>query len=254
MKNQFFNLDRFSRYVKYFCTIQKRDLLLQYGSVFAACVIVMIVLPLIENRQFSASFHEYPYFVNHVCFWLLNWISILFAGAYTFKLYADKNRRYSELTVPASNFEKFTTYVLTANWGIYLCFLASFWVVDHISVNLFNHLYHMHIYAPVRFSSYWRVGPTIGICFAVSGFFTLGSAIWPKKPLVKAFTAAAIIFICIFISITYGLEFTDIHHNHKHITEEQARVLLTVIPGLFGLGEYALAYLRFKELETINRW
>lgn len=102
----------------------------------------------------------------------------------------------------------------------------------------------------------------IAVFFLLQSIFVLGSTFWQKNTLIKTFTVVLIItsiylFVCYqLISILFfdGMEgFSDRLFSTTDNSENGPNIIISIIPALFALTNWILAFFRFKESEIIKR-
>ena len=224
-------------------------------------------------------------------FWSLTYVFSASIAGESFISYRNNTRRYLLLTLPASTLEKYLTYILfNVIYSVAFC-LVSIFIADTIRV-LTVHLYannwacieplslkYLLTFGNVDIKVYDELGGlnqhaidtfysrvkiltmfgVMGLLF-IQSFFFLSSSIWPKYGKIKALSFGLAIIIGCTLLVSWGEHtflgnFWDAKPRIDH--EPNVNVVLTisyVVSILITLFNYSIAYLRFKELETIDRW
>lgn len=194
------------------------------------------------------------------------------AASFAMEHLKGKTGRIAWLMTPATVFEKFfLRWLLTS-----VCFVAAYWVVFHLAdltrVAVCTMAYPgcefimpLPLFPQVAaeaqisegivgYSTLWILASLY--CFLHS-FFMLGSTVWPRNALVKAFAAGMAICVA-YIAVGdffWGLAHDDgSHWDNGYVSEETGTCVVCILAAVLTCINWTLAYFRFKESEIINRW
>ena len=293
MTNQIFSPKRFADYFKLFIGENWKKLLTTTASLVGALIVAQTLIPPLTGcydpgQNFGPLDPMWQKSV--IILWIMLFVSVVtWSGSFLLS-YRSKNRRFSLLTLPASNCEKFLTYFLIYIIGIYVIFFFGMELGNYLRVWTAP-LYAANdaIIQPLPFKYFLTFGRsyilehrdglsfspealefsiikmntmiaiTLGSLFILQSFFALCSTIWPKSGTRNGILAAVTLLILSSILVNLGrsIFFPDIHITDRFNYQDYHDILLTIHcvgAGVICLILYGIAYLRFKELETINRW
>lgn len=284
--NEIFCADRMWRYMKLYL-VESRSTLLKYtGTMFAVLVFLLAIRPMISSpfrwmevlaySGVDVSAVDISWGKVMKMFWLALFVVLLNRGGNFFAVLGKKGSRIETLMVPASSFEKFCVMFLVNVVAFVVVFFIEFYIADLLRVAL------SPFYAPegakvaliplsvlmgysdggnVQSLSAFLFFAITGL-FSMQAYFALASAVWPKNgglAGIGSLLAIGAVMVVLFFS---GFA-TFVHSaaeprawimNARGITE----ITLFTYGGVFNimciLFFYALSFLRFKEIETINRW
>lgn len=278
-ENQVFNMRRFGLCFKQYVGENWRRLLLQACVIAGTLTIVAVCAGLNELGWYrsmledgeafkgindSAINNEMPFFIM-----LLMGFGAISASL-AFSSFGSKEGRIRALVSPFSQLEKYLTRWLIYIPGFLLVFFASAYIADAIRVISFSLLtpYSEFIHFIGSKDIFDFNSDTDGVAFNIYVFtflfvqsiFMLGSSVWPKNSLIKTFGVGALVmFVYFMIGLVSAL--TDTHPNgiiRFHQTSQDTVDLFAILVkcgvSLIIIFNYVICYLRFKEMEVINRW
>lgn len=284
--NDIFSSTRFLNYVKLHVGENKKKLLQWVLAIAGLMIFAAVIYPIMKGVYNSPTKVEDPMWLKETSiFWAFLFFLVMSAAASSFIFYDSKQKRISALSFPASTFEKFLTYLLIYGVGTYVIYFVAMFFADYLRV------WTAPIYAapgctiepmPLKYFISFGEGftyktheQTLVICMlAFSGiiclqaFFFLVASIWPKASFRKGFLSLIgmsiglnTIFFLSFNLATkiYGhvwvFRFEDmLKHIDKYISFYSFITSGYIIGIAVSLGMYILAYFRFKEMESIERW
>lgn len=289
MTNDIFSSRRFCLFIKQYAGENKKRFLQMTLGILGILIFCTSILPVITGCYLHPSYSGIDVMWNkeESMFSFLLFLIVIISAASTFSSYDSKIKRISALTLPASPLEKFATYILFNVVAIYIVFFAGILIADQIRV------WTAPIYAnpgavikPIPLSYLFSFGYIDGdtdistfindesmqaiTMFTITGllglqaFFTLCSAIWPKRGKLSGFVSLVGISIAfntiLFFSFRlvlnmYGTSFR--FRWEEQFREMDMQTFMTVcctISTLVIIGLYTLSYKRFKEMESIERW
>lgn len=206
------------------------------------------------------------------------WITILaytITASLTFSSLTTKQRRLTEMMVPATKFEKFTTCII-----IYvIIFPVAIWIsdaaADILSAVVFGHLpsifYFFSILDEFNFEGlsdtigavhafFFIVALLYGIILFSQSIYTLGSAWWPKKSFIKTSLVmyGAQMLLPLFIPweslgnlMDWLFKGFDDSNNIMPLVTMWSFVLIIF---LVDFGVFALAWRRFKNTQLVQKF
>ncbi len=291
MENQVLSLRRLGIFLKKYLIENKKNIILSCLSIIGLPILLIVLYTYttgIYNINFKFIDPAWDYELRVFSIMLTIW-AFLF-GSKVYAILANKNRRIEYLTSPASNLEKFLTTFIIYIIGFTSLAIISFFIADWLRVLI------VPLYAPeahpaciplkfiLTFGNYNPNSPnyqdingvldnngfllfTIWITTTLTGqaFFTLGSSVWPKNPVVKSLCASIVITSILIILYILGMKII-MGDSHGFILRPYFSSLLKNIgqtgfiwlkygiDAVILIYTYWLSYLRFKEIETINRW
>lgn len=188
------------------------------------------------------------------------------AASSVFKKMRSKSMRLQALMLPASQSEKFAAAWLIAVPGFYISYIAALYASQLLAAAIFPifrsteltyPIVNWFAYAGEHLFGAEMTSFILGLLF-IQSFFLLGGIVWAKNPLIKTFaslTAIWLIYTLCLVWVEYAALSDDMYITGIPVisTEALTNALLTAI-GILTLFNYALAYLRLREAEIINRW
>lgn len=225
-------------------------------------------------------------------FWAFLFFLVMSTAASSFISYDSKLKRITALSFPASTFEKFLTYILIYGIGVYVIYFIGMIFSDYLRV-LIAPIYAAPgcTIEPMPLKYFFSFGEgftyktsggyevanqnTLVACMAafsclisIQAFFFLMASIWPKATFRKGFLTLigmsigfnTILFFSFNLALKiYGnvwvFRFKDIFRNIEDYISFETFITSGYIIGIVAsLGMYILAYFRFKEMESIERW
>lgn len=189
-------------------------------------------------------------------------ITAALGGALTMRGYITKEKRISAMMLPAPQSCKFL-----ANAVIYLilmpiAILVGLYIIDLIRVGILHAIFPfctlIHTLTFDAISLTWEqfFKWLLPIFLVFQATFTLGATVTPKGAIIKTALAA---FIWILVMVWLGtllvkvLDEPDMFY-HPDINEVTGGYIYDVLSLLYCTICYTIAYLRYKEIEIIQRW
>jgi hypothetical protein len=194
----------------------------------------------------------------------------------------DRVKRIRYLMTPSSSLEKFFSQWVIVTLGYIIMFFVSVYVADILRVAICTVFYPSQDVALIDFSKLINVGGVAEGVVRPSGYvfdeddpvfvyliayfyfqslFVLGATFSPKFSAVKTILSVCVIVPVYILScyltikIFYGEGNFFINTLNYYLPEEKvtATVLVVVIPVVFTLFNWALAFFRFRETEIIEK-
>lgn len=291
--NDIFSSSRFFNYIKLYVGENKKKLLQWLLAIGGLMIFAAVIYPIMKGIYAFPSRGEDPMWLKEMSmFWAFLFFLVVSAAASSFISYDSKQKRISALSFPVSTFEKFLTYILIYGVMVYVLYFVCIIFADYLRVWTAP-LYAMPgcIIEPMPLKYFFSFGEefsyrmssgeivinqnTLLVCmFAFCGlislqaFFFLVASIWPKASFRKGFLSLigisiafnTILFLSVKLAIKiYGhvwvYRFQDMfEHLDKYVSFESFITSGYIIGIAISLGMYLLAYYRFKEMESIERW
>lgn len=283
MNNDIFSFRRFSVYLTQYIGQNYKKLLRIALGTLLFMIVAIAVLPILNGRYLHPFYPDYDAFWNTEIpiIWISAFAIIFTAAAAAFMSYDTKGKRIINLTLPVSALEKFFTYFIIFVIGTIAVFVLSVFIADWLRVLTAPMYADPEAYiAPLgvdrilsfgnRYSDPYfteknkaLLSLTLINLFFIQAYFFLCASIWPRTSRVKGILSLALIVIsCVALtSISFkimffpgGFEPRDFMwklDSVKPYTLVKIGNYLSVLPILVF---YVISYLRFKEMESINRW
>lgn len=287
MGNNILSLPRLSKYAAAYIYNTRRQLLALIAIMFGLTLLFTLTVPKLSDCYNIPSYipgvdRMWGVEMNFFKGMLLAFAAV--CAARMFGIYAGKSGKIRNLMFPASEIEKFLTYFFIYIVGFYIVFIISTFFADFIRVLVYRHtsvanatvstipikyiltngwseivthtnfsgaeIMRIHIY---NFNSF------MNLVLIVQAFFALGSSIWQKNTILKTGLAGIIILIVCFILLALGIEvfFSNYLQMKYRFNWGEIETIMAII-DIFVIGitlfMYWLSFLRFKEMEVINRW
>lgn len=196
----------------------------------------------------------------------------MLSASFTMEKMKTKTSRLQVLMTPATPFEKYFSGWLLSTLVYIIVFLIAFKLADYTRVLVYMRYAAVYpdlkVIAPVdlgwlvaipRFNSPFDTADAalgaISAYFFFQSCFVLGSAIWPKNSFIKT-VAAGIIIIIVYVLVVafFAKSLLPEHFNYNPDIEERTiKIIAATVAMCFAVGNWMLAYFRFKESEIINR-
>jgi hypothetical protein len=190
-------------------------------------------------------------------------ISLFIFGCYSASLMMEdlrsKGGRISVLTTPSSPFENWF-----ARWIIHIVlflivFLAAYFVADYLRVWIYSLAFpHLSsVIVPLGLNKVWDLAtskvdqsdmPFLGFLF-VQSVYVLGSSVFPRHSLMR--TSVCCFFIMVIYFFIGNIVYNKFIGTQVVIVEEMDFYRVLLIIGI--VINWGLGYLRFKEMEIIDR-
>lgn len=271
IKDTFFSLPRFINLCRKEMVENWRANVLRIVLMYGVMVVVMVWNGYFKYRG-TYNYQEDPawIFLLVTFIWAL-WGFGCLSASFTMEKMKTKTSRTSMLMIPATPFEKFFSrwFVFTV---VYLVvFLICYKLADYTRFTIYSLAYpEKDFIAPVDLShivgkeNYYTLcrnglqfGALIAGYFFVQSLFVLGSSIWPKNSFLKTFASGTIIGLVYFLVGAFMgkvlLESGQHYPGDTFISQDTILKIIIVAGIFFTLGNWTLAYFRFKESEIINR-
>lgn len=281
--NNIFCANRMWRFLKLYLTLEKKTLLKYATTIFAVLLFLVAVIPYLKYQSIQDlraaygldQMNQIDWFWGNCrqYFWLVLFVVFLNRGGMFFYSLAKKGSRIETLMVPASKLEKFCTFFLVNVIGFILLYFVEFYLADvvRIIVSSFylpidwktaivpiNYLFNLYS-TP---SHYSFIFAAITGFVAIQGYFILASSIWPQRGGLAGITSLLAIGFVLLILMFAGFAIfvhSSMEPRHwlmsfKDISAETLLCCAGCFNIVMTLFFYSLSYLRFTEIETIDRW
>lgn len=259
--NQIFSFDRYVKYLRLYFASNRKDLFVSAASILGVLILVMVVNPLLTGTYTKkilllsdyAKTHDMMWDMCSIFFWFTLFVITMMSGVNIYKATAKKSQRYSLFTLPVSALEQVAVFVTIWFFGVYACFFISYFLADLLRVAVCSMVALKGV--KVALIPMSELMPHAGLLeiivnlFALHSLYTLGSSIWPKSPWFRTTVCVAVLTILMAIFGMFGiftLDFPDVNIRLS--------INFVAISGIFAVINYAISYIRYRELETINRW
>ena len=284
-----FSVTRVRLFLVKHCSEHTKRLLSLAGSILLMPTLFIILIVLLDNTYSRTSIAGFDgmWHAEFIFFSFFYVCGVLIPSASEFfNAYGDKNKRFSLLTLPASQAEQYTVYFLLYIVGFALLGIVSLILADAVRVWVFSPWASPNAYInymPVRYlfynmdgffgtDNYFRYLCSEPVDFSIKGVivmillaltlqaqFVVGSSLWPKNSFLK--TALAGCAVSMAGQTLVILVFFLFVHNSSTLrpwvetfSDHSAFVTILISQVLMIVFCYWFAYRRFRELEIINRW
>lgn len=275
MNQDIFSFRRFSIYLTQYTGQNWKKLLQISLGILAFMILSIAVLPALTGRYSWPASHDVSWQseINTIC--VTAYVFVFVAAASAFIGYDSKGKRVVNLTLPVSNFEKFLTYIVIYVVGALAVYLLSVLIADWLRVltaSIYAHKdAHVEALGITRIltadmdlsgndpkNTFLLTSSYINL-FSIQSFFFLAAAIWPRQARSKGFLSILCIMIgfSLMISLSFHVFFPGGFEPNQFLRDSQpyqASFVCTIVSAVTIIGMYALSYLRFKEMESIERW
>ncbi len=285
MNHDTFSPQRFGLYVRQYAGENWKKLTQMAATIIGIMIIMAAIMPVInDSYRFPSLEHDAMWDKETSMFWAVLDLFIIVAAGTMFVSMGSKAGRISILSTPASNLEKFLTCFLFYGVAVYILFFAGMIIADYLRV------WTAPLYAsegtkiePLPLSYFFSFGYkndymaiagnhgdkiiklmhlfAFSSLLILQSFFALASTIWPKNGRLRGALSGICIFIgiCILMSISFKImmssgSFNPIKYDFKNIDDDMFITVGYIVSIAITIGTYLLAYLRFKEMESIERW
>lgn len=286
MNNDIFSFSRFSMYVATFYGENRKKLLQTALSIVGVMIFFAAIIPIMKGTYAVPSTYDRMWSREISLFWIFLFMFAFVGAAGTFISFVSKEKRIYSLTFPASNLEKFLTYILFFVIGIYVIFFIGYFVGDYLRVwtaplyadseatiepmpllyflSFGDIYYNDGHYDYDSESVYIMRFMVFSSLLFLQALFVLFASIWPKHAKQRGLISIVGInfglgFI-FYLGMKIVLEMYGIHFIFRWEDTLQDIGLNTVLAWGYSMtfvivtGLYLLSYKRFKEMETIERW
>lgn len=189
------------------------------------------------------------------------------AACAVFKRMRNMSMRLQSLMLPASQTEKFAAAWIIAVPGFFISFVAALYASQLIAAAIFPILRTTDLSYPLinwiaygadHFSGAEWTSTILGLLFFQS-FFLLGGIVWAKSPIIKTFAmliAIGFIYSLCSIWVEYMTLLSERRHfgGFGYISPDSIKNTALIVTSAIILFNYALAWLRLREAEIVNRW
>lgn len=277
MTNDIFSSRRFCLFIKQYAGENKKRFLQMTLGILGMLIFCTSILPVITGCYLHPSYNGIDTMWNkeESMFSFLLFLIVIISAASTFSSYDSKIKRISALTLPASTLEKFATCILFNVVAIYIVFFAGVLIADQIRVctapiyadpgAVIKPIPLSYLFSFINDESMQAITMfTITGLLGLQAFFTLCSAIWPKRARLSGFVSLVGISIAFntILFFSFRLVLNMYGMSFKFRWEEQFRemgmptfmTIFYTINIIIIIGLYILSYKRLKEMESIERW
>lgn len=276
--NQTFSPGRFASYMQKSWGENRRRLLL-YAAIAIAALVSIDIIAVIFSLDTARNLMETNPdalgrdFIYHPIrstledwFLFLSAATLIVASSMIFSRCATKEGKLRDLMCPASSLEKYITS--------FLIYIIGGWLIVEVMYLFSYHILPAAMDALTPYGAFYRMKPLIESAgtfhertqwitvivtasLFLQSFFALGSAVWPKASYFKTFGAGFLIFgamllITIFL-VAHFIEKYQLYHGDCAQWLVSAPLYLS-IAGVMTVANYALAYMRYREMDVINKW
>lgn len=276
--NQTFSPGRFASYMQKSWGENRRRLLLYAAIAIAALVSIDIIAAIFSLDTARNLMETNPDalgsdFIYHPIrstiedwFIFLSAATLIVASSMMFSRCASKEGKLRDLMCPASTLEKYLTSFLT--------YIIGGWLIVGVMYLFSYHILPAAMDALTPYGAFYRMKPLtesagtfhdrtqwitviVTASLFLQSFFALGSAVWPKASYFKTFGVGFLIFgsmllITIFL-VAHFIEKYQLYHGECVQWLVSAPLYLS-IAGVMTVVNYALAYMRYREMDVINKW
>lgn len=282
--NDIFSPSRFSNYVCLYAGENKKKLLQILLVIVGILIFGAAIYPILKGVYSQPTNNDPMWDRETGMFWSFLFLSICIFSAYAFNSCDSKLKRISALSFPVSSLEKYLTFLLFYCIAVYIVFICGLVIADYLRVwTAPIYAAPGSIIAPMPLSYFFTFGYENGeniektmvemmiaysALISLQSFFFLAASIWPKSTFRKGFLSLigisigfnAILFLSMrCVKMIYGhiliFRFKDWFENlGTLISLDTFLIFGYIISSVLTLGMYILAYYRFKEMESIERW
>ncbi len=289
MNNDIFSPSRLGTYIAAYFGENKKKLLQMYITVIGVMIFCIAIFPIINGNYYRTLPYDDTWAKETSVCWVILYAIIFSGAAAAFTSYDNKEKRIYSLSFPVSTLEKYLTYILFYCAAIYVVFFTGLIIGDYLRVwtaPLYAPPGAVIKPLPLMYFFTWGYvmnGHLLGdseevaslqmfaysTLITIQAFFVLAAAIWPKHARLRGILSIVTINIALVIIASLSMKLVvAIHHGDIFILKLLENWLdesfdiniitfLTIgyiTSTLAAIGMYLLAYLRFKEMETIERW
>jgi len=257
IKDTFFSLPRFMNLCRKEMAENWKANVLRIVLMYGVMVLLLIGVDYLIYKSDQGYFYH--------SLWLVFVLCLLGFGCFSVSLTMNnmksKTSRLAVLMTPVTPFEHILFRLLVSTVVFLVVFLIAFELAACTRVLLYS-----IIGSGLKDSSFslesigvWRnMSLWVDILLVhsfIQSLFVLGSTVWQKNAFLKAFAfTAVIVFIYWTVIISASsMIFKDSDKDYSHIPGILSFFLFDVPFLLFILGNWALAYFRFKETDIIQR-
>lgn len=270
--NQTFSFPRFGALIRKSWIEDWRSLLLMAGTMLGALTLIGILIAwgeYYDGRQ-PETYATSMIHSETIWFGIAFIVGGMIFAARSFSSLQTPQSSLSSLMLPASQFEKYLyRFILAVPVYFIVAFLFAV-VADWLRVVFVDLCYDVAVrpmsWGKVMFPpedvDYIGMKFTPSICIAylmIQSFYFLGSIVWPKHSFVKTFLVVGLIFFGYilwgaWIMTTFEVDGMMIPEPSWLKDRDDVIRLFDIISAVIIVFNYCLAFFRFRESETINRW
>lgn len=276
--NQTFSPCRFASYMQKSWGENRRRLLL-YAAIAIAALVSIDIIAVIFSLDTARNLMETNPdalgrdFIYHPIrstledwFMFLSAATLVVASSMMFSRCATKEGKLRDLLCPASPLEKYL--------ASFLIYIIGGWLVVGIMYLFSYHILPAAMDALTPYGAFYRMESLIGPANKFDGntrwitviitallflqsFFALGSSVWPKASYFKTFGAGFLLFgSMLLITALLMLHFVRKYQLYHGCYPDwiTGTTLYLTIAGVMIVVNYALAYMRYREMDVINKW
>lgn len=278
IKDTFFSASRFMDLCRKEMVENWKSHLLRVAMMYGVMAIAFVWNGYEEYKPFLSPlpkhYPEYDPAWNFVLYAFVVFLIIfgMLSASFTMEKMKTKTSRLRVLMTPATPFEKYFSGWLLSTFVYIIVFLIAFKLADYTRVLVYMGYSvsypDLKVIAPVDLG--WLIGIPdfnspfatadvalvgISVYFFFQSCFVLGSAIWPKNSFIKTVAAGIIIIIVYVLVVTFfATLLMPEHFNYNpDIEDRTVKIITATVAMCFAVGNWTLAYFRFKESEIINR-
>lgn len=267
-----FDLARFGETVRKYANENWRALAMKGGVMIGIFIVATIFIVLNTKRYYSEAYREYSSLYSEdpssEIFWFLLMLALLLFGSIaasmTFGDLSTKEARLNDLTAPAAQSEKFLT-----RWLFYVPgFLVLFVVAGVLAELLRFGLLSAIVDCPDMVKLFTPMGNIINsnglsnefqqivlVFLSLQSLFMLGSILWHKAAFVKTFLLLGLIAVAYFFIGYFTVVFLSLSPDSRfELTEDFWLIVAYCLTAVIVVFSHVVAWVRYKEMEIINRW
>ena len=255
LNDNFFSWKRFSAYFRKLWVERWRTNLLRFGILFGLMLLISMWLSMMTypgSREYFSGDNStdpvhIPQFGIFAVIFLLSGCVMatdMLQGA------RNKSERISALTFPVTPFENWLARWTMSVPLFIIAYFTCLYTVDSIRVAIFGTLFNkLYIAYMPLFPSTFREGQMYLwlFYFYTTAIYVLGGVFFPRKPFLKTSVFVFILF-WIGLFVQFGVALLSFNDDHGF-----AHYALTTFFWASVILLWWLSYLRFKELEVIDR-
>ncbi|MDE5686370.1 MAG: hypothetical protein K2I26_07400 [Paramuribaculum sp.] len=267
-----FDLARFGETVRKYANENWRALAMKGGVMTGIFIITTIFVVVDTKRYYSEAYGGYSSLYSEDpssdIFWFLLLTALLLFGpiaaSMTFGDLSTKEARLNDLTAPAAQSEKFLTRWLFYVPGFAVLFIVAGVLSELLRFGLLSAIVDcpdmVKLFAPLD-----RIAGSDGVSneflltvlafLSLQSLFMLGSILWHKAAFVKTFLVLGLIAVAYFFIGYLTVVFLSLSpHSRFELSEDFGMIVAYCLTAVIVVFSHAVAWVRYKEMEIINRW
>ncbi|MDE6322605.1 MAG: hypothetical protein K2L46_07195 [Paramuribaculum sp.] len=266
-----FELKRFGETVRKYAGEHWRSLAMKAGVMTGIFIIATIFIVVNTRNYFEAVNSYYSFYGEDPSldiFWFLLQAAFILCGvisaSMTFGDLSTKETRLNELTVPAAQSEKFLTRWLFYVPGFVVVFTVAAAVSEMLRFGLLSAVVECPEKVRLLNPAYMMTDSdgistecqlTVLSFLCLQSLFMLGSIVWHKASFVKTFLALGLIASAYFFIGYFTVVLLDLSPESRFPLPKNAMLIVAYcLTAFIVVFCYAVAWIRYKEMEIINRW